>query len=377
MNKRNTTFTILSAIAMILVIMGHLGFDALTFCGLFPYYSYHVLIFVFVSGYFYKPENETQVAHYILHKVKMLLVPYFLWNLVYGLIAMALRNAGFQIGGEFTLWNLFVAPFIGGHQFMYNATAWFVPALFMLEVCNVVGRKLLSAIHIKNEWLIMALYLAVGCFAVFMAKRGSVYDYYKIPGRLMVMAPSLQLGRLYREKLEKVDLTPSIIYIPLLLVMNLVIGRTHGGLAYSVVWVTGFANTPLTPFITALTGIALWLRISKLLARLISKCSEGNVVRRFVEYFGAHTYDVMMHQLIIFMAVKEVVFLMYKQGVALVSDFDVTMYMSDVYYSYVPGGIEAFKLVYVICAIAGSLAIGAAVRRIGRLVIKKKGNYED
>jgi len=371
MNNRKLEFTILSAVAMILVMLGHLDYDILTFWGLFPYYSYHVMIFVFVSGYFYKPENEENVGKYIWHKFIRLMVPYYIWNVVYGLIAMLLHGHGFSIGGDISLWNLLVAPFVGGHQFMYNATAWFVPALFALEVCNVLGRKILSFIHIRNEWVVMGLYLLVGCFAVYMAKRGSVYDYYKFPGRLLLMAPCLQMGRVYREKIEKVDIVPSIIYIPLLFVMNFIIWKTHGGLAYSVVWVTGFANTVLTPFITALTGIALWLRVSKLLARLIGGLADSNTVKRFVEYFGAHTYDVMMHQLIVFMGIKEIMFLLYKAGVPACQGFDEALYRSDVYYTFVPGGIQAFKWVYVIIGVLVSLLVGLIISKCIILVKKR------
>lgn len=370
MNERNTKFTVLSMMGMILVILGHLDWDGLTFFGLFPYYSFHVLIFVFISGYFYKPESETNIAGYIGHKCKTLLVPYFIWNLVYGLIATILHEFGFSIGGQITLYNLFIAPFVGGHQFIYNAAAWFVPALFMLEVCNVLGRKLLGCLKIKNEWVIFALYLLVGCFAVFMAKRGSVYDYYKIPGRLMVMAPAFALGRVYREKLEKYDITPSYIYIPLLFVMNFILVKTHGGLAYSVVWVTGFANTFLTPFITMLTGIALWLRISRIIAGVIE--NKNGIAARFIRYFGNNTYSVMMHQLIIFMGVKEVFYLLYKAGSSIGAGFDEIMYHGDVYYTFVPYGIEAFKIVYAILAIALSLCIAFVIQKGKGLVREGK-----
>ena len=52
----NKEFRILSAIGMILVVAGHLGFNVFDVGGLFPYYSFHVFIFLFVSGYFYKKE---------------------------------------------------------------------------------------------------------------------------------------------------------------------------------------------------------------------------------------------------------------------------------------------------------------------------------
>ena len=63
--KENKEFRILSAIGIILVVAGHLGYDAFDIGGLFPYYSFHVFIFLFVSGYFYKEEAEDRIVSYI------------------------------------------------------------------------------------------------------------------------------------------------------------------------------------------------------------------------------------------------------------------------------------------------------------------------
>ena len=54
----NITFGILSAFAILMVAAGHAGYDILTVGGLFPYYSFHVPLFMFISGYFYRREEE-------------------------------------------------------------------------------------------------------------------------------------------------------------------------------------------------------------------------------------------------------------------------------------------------------------------------------
>mgnify|MGYP006874577615 FL=1 len=46
--KENREMRILSAIGIILVVAGHLGYDLFDVGGRFPYYSFHVFIFVFV-----------------------------------------------------------------------------------------------------------------------------------------------------------------------------------------------------------------------------------------------------------------------------------------------------------------------------------------
>lgn len=391
MKERNTTFTILSAIGMILILLGHLDFDVATFGGLFPYYSYHVMIFVFIAGYFRKPENEEHIAGFICKKAKRLLLPYLIWNVVYGLVSAALRANDYDYAGEFNLYNIFAAPFVGGHQFGLNSPAWFVPALFLLEVSDICARKVIDFLYKRicgfrsdsnnkgmyataMEWVVMILYLMVGMSVVYLAERGSVYDLYRIPARLMLMAPSLQFGRLYRTRLERYDITPGIIYFPLLFLMNLILTTTHGGLAYSTVWVTGFGGTLLTPFITSLTGIALWLRISKILCKLFDNketpsfriVGEGEELKsispafRLMQGIGTHTYDIMMHHLAVFWLIKAA-FVRIGESTAfatVLNDIDIQSFKSDIYYTYVPDGIIGYKWVYLAAGLLIPLMVG-------------------
>ena len=218
---RNQQYTLLSAIAMVLVVMGHVNEQILTFGGLFPYYSFHIALFLFISGYFYKEEQEEHPFFYLGKKAKHLLLPYFAWNLVYGLVVLAMRACGFFIGNEPTLWTVLVEPFLSGHQFSYNAPSWFVPALFLAQAANVLIRKILRFFKIRNEWALQGLYLILGFAVVWLSANGYVYDWYRIPGRLMYMLPCFQMGKLYREKLEKKDTLPDLLYFGILIAAQL------------------------------------------------------------------------------------------------------------------------------------------------------------
>ena len=264
--KENRELRILSAVGIILVAAGHLGYNLFDLGGLFPYYSFHVFIFLFVSGYFYRPEAEKRIGSYLLGKCVTLLLPYFLWNLFYGVLAMLLRKAGFSIGQELSVYTLLIAPFDGGHQFMYHFPSWFVPVLFLIEVINVLMRKVLSLFRLNSEWLIFAGTLLLGIATVWMAIGGHVWGLYKIPGRLLFMLPGYELGRLYRTKLERHDLLPDGPYFLIVIGLQVLITIFGGGLAFSAVWVTSFGSGPVVPYLTVLTGIAFWLRVSKLLA---------------------------------------------------------------------------------------------------------------
>ena len=110
----NFTFKILSAIGIIIIVSGHCynGGVSLMY-DWFPKYSYNLALFVFISGYFYKEKHEEHIFKYIWGRTKRLLIPAYLWNIVYGIIAFALTQVGYTIAqGKFDLYNLFVMPFI-------------------------------------------------------------------------------------------------------------------------------------------------------------------------------------------------------------------------------------------------------------------------
>ena len=94
---KNMQFCILCALGMILVVMGHVDEGMLTVGGLFPYYSFHIALFVFISGYFYRAQAEERMGAWLVRKAGTLLLPYFAWNFLYGLLVCLMRARGFFI----------------------------------------------------------------------------------------------------------------------------------------------------------------------------------------------------------------------------------------------------------------------------------------
>lgn len=337
-HNENIQFRILSAIGIILVVAGHLDFQVFDVGGLFPYYSFHVFIFLFVSGYFYQSESEEHIGAYILKKCKTLLVPYFVWNVFYGLVATILHKVGFSIGQDISLYTLLIAPFESGHHFMYHFPAWFVPVLFVIEIINVCMRKVLSFLHLNKEWLIFTGCLLAGVVVVALAISGRAWGYYKIPGRILFMLPGFQMGCLYKQKLQKYDILPDIIYFPIVMGIQLLITFLNGGLAFSAVWVASFANGPLVPYLTVITGIAFWLRIAKILG-MVPELSDKLVM------VGRHTFSVMMHHMFVFFGINSICALLAKTTL-LCKEFDETLYLGDINYVYVASVSYAGKWIY-------------------------------
>lgn len=387
------TFGLLAGLAIVMVAAGHLGYGVLTMGDLFPYYSFHVPLFMFISGYFYKQTAQERPAVYVRKKVRRLLAPYLVWNLIYGLIAWLMRANGFAMGEEIGLRTLFLAPFLHGYQFIYNYAAWFVPVLFVIEMMNLLMRLAGGWIFRRRrnrrgeaetmtksskresepepaepgglEWLYLAGSLAVGMAVVYLAIGGHVWGSYKAPGRILFLYPCFQMGQFYKKKLEKHDTLPNLSYFAILIGIQVLLQTTCNGLAFSSVWCTGFGNGPVIPYVTIVSGVAFWLRIARIAAPLVGK---NGVVR----YVGQHTFTVMMHHVMVFMLVK-MVLAGIAAGTGKCADFDFAQFYSNIDYIYLVNGAEHFKMVYLAAGLAAPLGVRYFIERAAQKRREAKG----
>lgn len=372
------TFGILSALAIIMVVAGHLGYNIMTVGDLFPYYSFHVPLFMFISGYFYKESEENHPFIYIKKKIRRLLVPYLIWNLIYGFVAWVMRMAGFYMGDGISLRTLFIEPFMSGYQFIYNYAAWFVPVLFVVEVLNLLARMILRGIEklivslyerrntngstvdlsYLTDWIMLIGSLVVGMTVVWLAIGGHVWGYYKAPGRILFLFPCFQIGQFYYKKLEKHDTLGNLPYFAIVIGIQVLLNVCCYGLAFSSVWCASFANGPVIPYVTTVSGIAFWLRIARVIAPIVG---ESKAVR----YLGSNTYAVMMHHVMVFMMIKAVI-----AGVAattgLCADFDFEQFHAYIDYIYLVRGSEQFKMVYLAAGVVLPLLLQCGLDRIGK-----------
>ena len=94
----NMVMRALYLMAIVLVVDGHttLG-DMFSMGGLFRYYSFHLMLFAFGAGYFFRFHGG--VLRDLAARARRLLVPLYIWNAVYGVGAALLRRfGGFEIG---------------------------------------------------------------------------------------------------------------------------------------------------------------------------------------------------------------------------------------------------------------------------------------
>lgn len=366
----NLQFKLLSAIGIIIIVSGHCYHGGISLAyEWFPTYSFNLSLFVFISGYFYKPKNENTVLQYIWKRIKRLLLPAYLWNIVYGLYILMTHNFGYTIGAEVNPYNLFIMPFVDGEAFGYNLGSWFVYPLFLVCVFNVLFRKLSGLLKIKNEFIFTVLYLAIGIYGIHLAINGHNTGIMKLLTRAMFFLPCFQLGRLYNAHLEKKDTLNSVAYFAIIFGVQLLLLTFFENLEYTPSSMSGFQNGVIIPYVTSVTAIAFWLRISKLLTLIIKNW-------KFIRLISDNTYSIMIHQMIGYMSVKWLFYLL-----SLVTpwflDFNADSMRSIIWYYYLPKGLQQYGMLYLAAGIFVPIGIKKLCNLLYRAAMIVKDNISN
>lgn len=122
-------------------------------------------------------------------------------------------------------------------------------------------------------------------------------------------------------------------------------------------WVTSFANGPVVPYLTVITGIAFWLRIARIVSTLPGISAK-------LVCIGRSTYTVMMHHVAVFMLVNGFFYLC-SSLTSLCGTFDRELFFNDIGYVYlVGGGGESGKWIYLLAGIGILLLVKKKAGRI-------------
>ena len=359
-------FKFLYAIGMIMVVCGHANGGGISIISdWFPSGGLHLALFVFCSGYFYKNISECNVRKYIFKKVKALLIPLYIYNIIYGFIVQILKLKGFEMGRDFTVMNILIAPITNGHQFIYNMGGWFIAPLFMVEIYNVLIRKLLKSFN-KNmpEIFFLIINVVFGLSGNQLACMGYCKGGWLVLVRMLYFVPFYGLGIFYKSVLEKYDKRlSSFWYFAIIFLIKLIIVYHFGKmLSYTPSWCNDFTEGPVMPIIIGYLGIALWMRIATLLEPVLGKSKWINLI-------ADNTYSIMINQFLGFMIVKT--------GFALINkvyggfeDFDWISYKTDIFWYYRPKGLGYTLIIYVISGIAFSIIVQKVIDLLKKLVEK-------
>lgn len=161
--KRDQMMSIAKGIGIVLMVIGHAGAPKALWNFL---YLFHMPLFFFISGYFFRnSENSTELRQRLKKRFRRLYLPFVSWNLLFLLLHNPLFRLGFyneEFGGN----SIFTLNQIGanilkiflkmeGSESILGAT-WFLRALLaaviIVEVLSFLLRK-----KEKSEWYLLCV----------------------------------------------------------------------------------------------------------------------------------------------------------------------------------------------------------------------------
>jgi len=360
----NMTMRALYLIAAILVVDGHTTLaDMFDMQSLFRYYSFHLMLFAFGSGYFFRDGDAQRPLTAIARKAKRLLIPLYAWNVVYGLGAAFLRRyGGFEIGEPVTLYNLLLAPLTDGHQFEWNLGSWFVFPLFMCQVIYTLLRRL-ARLWGDKEPLTFLLCLIPGVYCVTLCNQGAQAALPLWLLRTLILLPGYAGGVFYRRCLERYDVLPTVPYLTALVIVRALLCARYENLAYLLSTCDYFGCDAFGVYVGGAIAIAFFLRIARLLAPHMQRS-------RFALSISRNTFAIMMHHYMGFFALNGVFLVLHVLGLY-AKDFSVYRWRTESNYMYAPGGRPEWDVLYLLAGLVFPLVV-AWIMNKGKTMIQKK-----
>ena len=357
-SKSNKKFMLLSAIGIFMVVDHH-TFTAFNLFGSFiPYNSFFMPMFVFISGYFNKVNSGTKLLPYFGKKLKTLILPYIgITVIVYILqqLMNLLKTGEIDMLSSWYLSYILERVVTVGSPFAICTPMWFVIALFSTLTVYAILKKLLG--RIWNSHVMFVLFFALHLLAIYLAKNTDPETIYPflVPLKVLFFLPFLELGIIYRDRLEnKHESMPGggkLGLMALLLVFNAV--RTmYLPMPYDVAFdsiddLSGFTSPYIvTPMISSIVGILFWLTLTDLIGKPL--CES-----RFVNYMSCNTFWIMGLHIVFFNIVNCILMLLC--NVIELPYFDVEAFRESEWYYWELS--SNFKIVYVLVGILGPLAL--------------------
>lgn len=308
MKNTNIEMLIFKAIGIILVVSCHLESNFFNIIiipissnsELFPEYSFHMPLFIFASGYFYKEIYEKNIYEYFKKKSKSIL-NYFKCNFFYCILVFTLIKINFLNEHiDFSLKSFFIEPFLGGFQFHFNGPGWFVPFLFLTQIIyvsiRIIFKKMFSFLNIKKlEFSFFFLLSILSVLSVFISNINPVLNKIVLVNHLFLRITFglvfFELGFLFKEFLEN-KITLNIKTFAIIILIKFIIFKYIGFYSFSM-RTLAFNNHIFLPFIFSILGIFYSIHLSK----FISKAPK--LIVDFFCFIGNNTWSIMMHHLFI------------------------------------------------------------------------------
>lgn len=298
--EENKTFRVLSGLGIILVVCGHAQCGWLDFGGYLDYDAFHMPLFIFISGYFFRSSNIEHIGKTIRHKFRTLVVPFVFWNIVYYFIFVIFfrgRILYLEYQGPLQLnADYFKQLFFGiGNASYFCSPAWFLINLFYCEMLYILLRKIMVKVKIDIWWFRCLCMLGMSFLGVTMCRNNLLGDYSLVVGRIMygllyyeAGTTMCELNKLVKhvKRLQEALLVfaiLSVVFINLKVQTRIVVPYIYGMFYWNYAII----------IMQAFSGIIIWYSIAYFLEPVLYK------IKNFY-YIATHTKEIMLHHLFIY-----------------------------------------------------------------------------
>jgi len=156
MSKRVEYIDIAKGIGILLVVMGHNDFGLVSPFFYKFIYSFHMPLFFFVSGMFFK--SSLPFFSLIQRRFDSVLKPYIATIILIFLMTLSFTKVNFDVA----IMRLIKAGYANGHYIDW-VQLWFLPHLFALNIFSYGYYRLAGLLHFKwKNWFLLPIILLLG-----------------------------------------------------------------------------------------------------------------------------------------------------------------------------------------------------------------------
>lgn len=291
---RNRSIDILRTMAIILMVYGHYG--ALPVTTLlefyFPLYSFHMPLFLFISGYLFHEFSAKEYGSFVWKKTLHIALPLIGCNILYaGILTLInireVTNYFPSIEKIWTFHNLCVEPFICGHQYSLNLGTWFAG---MLYVALLVYGLVFIATKRLPEWVMLIIYFCVAVLGLYYAQSPHPH-WVMLPLHVSQALFYIHFGRCFKAYIEPFISRFNDQAVLLLLLLLWFVVLRFGHVPYVMVWMN-YGGQILVPLLAAAAGCMFWKKLSDRIAYYVRP-------NRLEQIISGATWQIMTHHLFV------------------------------------------------------------------------------
>ena len=359
--KRNQTFVYIYAICILMVVDGHCGTRINILSNIFPYDSFFMPLFVFSSGYFYRKKPLTDI---ISSKVKRLLIPYCIYDLVMALFISRITDFFFHtnwhrsISISSIIQAIFDAP-----TTPVNKPAWFIVMLFWVSITYAIINSAFTSTVFRDH-ISTLLFCTAGILCIYICTHYTVDEgrrwlVIRFICRILFYIQFYHLGYMFKNHYETILKKQSrYLVCSLCLMMNIVLVLFYGNKLnfYSTYFMKSF-NSIILPLVTSITGIIFYYEVTSFLAETIGE-------NRAVSFIGKNTFVILQVHMLFANIPNYYIYHAIQHGSRNYNDFPIDTYMNSIWTRY----SQNSNLISFFCGLIGSLFVAYFLDKLSAIL---------